>query len=222
MVVFAAFEVGSTPILFWLAEEGFAITVPLGYLVKALAYVPPFLMFGAVLYELCEKTFFASLNGFWIYTVIELLVQIPIAIYDYSSIDASPYWLLLLLHIGKALLNCLFFFFLILLVYLIFLKRSETHQKKFFGFGGSDTRALGAIAAAIALQDIILFIVSFAEHMKEKAQSYQSFDFADFQDILISLAFIALCAFISYCSGRFSMVVLSRRTALKDSSKKAD
>lgn len=213
MVLFGAVEVGATPFLTYLAEEGLALTVPLGYAAKALAYLPPFLMVGAVCYEMCNKPFFSALPFFWIYVVTELFGQIPFAAFSYSAVDSSPLWFLIIVYLAKSLLQSLLFFLFLLLGYLLFAKPQGTHAKSFFSLRAADTRALALTVGIIALQDLIVFIISFVEYLRDKFMQYYDFDGADFADILISVAFIAFCALIAFSAGRFAM----RRFCIQES-----
>ena len=202
MLVLGGLEVGLTPLLSYMAEERLALTVPMGYLAQAIAVLAPFLMLGAVAYAMCYSGFLASLPFFGIYTAIRVLMQFPLAIYEYSESLSSPYLFVLFVYILTSLLNIAVFFLLLLLGYLLFARGKNGHDERFFGCKGADTRILWLCVAAIAVQDIGVFIVEFIEHLKGKLWL---FDGGDFTDILISLFFILFCAILSFTAGRFAM-----------------
>lgn len=211
--LFGLLEAVFSPLLSHLADEGLAITVPLGYLAQALAVVAPFLMVGAVAHAMCGRPFGASLSFFGIYAAVKLLVQFPIAIYEYSESLSSPYLLVLGVYLLTAALDSLVFLCLLWLGYLLFARGECTHEIRFLGARGTDTRVLWLSVAAIAVQDVVLFVLSFIEHLRSKLYLFEA---ADLADILISLVFIALCALLSYAVGRFSMKAFGDHGAPED------
>jgi hypothetical protein len=90
MLLFGALEAGLTPLLSALAEEALAVTVPLGYLAQALAVIAPFLMIGAAV-RASENGFGAALPFFFIYLGVRVLMQFPLAIYEYSASLTKSY-----------------------------------------------------------------------------------------------------------------------------------
>ena len=202
MLIFGGLEAGLTPLLTFLGEEGLALAVPLYYFTKALAVIAPFLMMGGVAYAMCEGSFLSSLPFFGIYTAVRILLQFPLSLYEYSESLSSPYLLVLVVYLLTAILNAAVFFFLLLLGYLLFVRRGGGHEKRFFGISGADTRTLWLAVAVIAVQDTVVFAVGFIEHLKGKLWI---FDWADLTDALFSIAFIGLCALLSFAAGRFAM-----------------
>ena len=201
MLFFGAVEALFTPFLSYLAEEGLAITVPLGYLAQALAVIAPFLMLGAAI-RASEEGFSASLTYFFIYFGIRILMQFPLAIYEYSSSLTTPYLFVLFVYELTAILNCLFFFFLLFLGYLLFKGAKTKREPRFFGFGGKDTRILWLATLAITAQKTVLFIMSYIEHLKSKLWIFEG---EDAVDALFSILFIAFSTFLSFAVGRFAM-----------------
>lgn len=201
MLLFGALEAGLTPLLSALAEEALAVTVPLGYLAQALAVIAPFLMIGAAV-RASENGFGAALPFFFIYLGVRVLMQFPLAIYEYSASLTTSYLFVLFVYELTAILNSLFFFFLLLLGYLLFRGSEKKRDERFFGFGGKDTRMLWLSAFVIALQKTVLFIMSYLEHLGSKLWIFES---EDALDALLSVLFIALCTLLSYAVGRFAM-----------------
>ncbi len=201
MLFFGMLEAVLTPVLSFAADERLAITVPLGYLTQAVAVIAPFLMTGAAAFAMCEGGFSSSLPFLGIYTGARVLVQFPLAIYEYSESLSSPYLLVLFVRILTSLLNAAVFFLLLFLGYLLFARRGGRRDGRFFGFAGADTRILWLAVFAIAAQDLAVFIIDFIAHLKSKLWL---FDGGDFIDALISLLFIAFCALLAFLSGRFA------------------
>ncbi len=206
MVFFALVEVGLTPLLTYLADERLALTVPLGYFAQALAFIPSFLMIGAVAGKCVRTSFGASLDLFAIFAAVDLLGQFPLAYFAYDNALSTPFWLMLLVYLVLSLLHSAFFLLLLLLGYLLFTRGKATREERFFGFGGSDARMLTLAVLAIALQELILFIVDFYGHLKEKLFIFEA---VDLLDAFLSLLFIAFCMSLAFLSGRFGSRMLT-------------
>ncbi len=212
MIFFALVEIGLTPLLTYLADERLALTVPLGYLAQALAFIPPFLMIGAVAGKCARTSFGASLAFFAIFAAVDLLGQFPLAYFAYDNALSTPFWLMLLVYLALSLLHSAFFLLLLLLGYLLFARGKASLEERFFGFGGSDARMLTLAVLAITLQELVLFVMDFYAHLKEKLFIFEA---VDLLDAFLSLLFIAFCASVAFLSGRFGSRVLTL-------SKKAD
>ena len=212
MLFFGVSEVIFTPFLSYLAEEGLAITVPLGYLAQALAVIAPFLMLGAAI-RASEGGFSAALPFFFIYFGVRILMQFPLAIYEYSVSLSTPYLFVLFVYVLTAILNCLFFFFLLLLGFLLFKGNENKREPRFFGFGGKDTRILWLSTLAITTQKTVLFVISYIEHLKSKLWIFEG---KDALDALISVIFIAFCTLLSFAVGRFAMRVFSTESNVQE------
>lgn len=200
MLVFVLLKVLLTPLLTFVADEGLAITVPLAYFTQALAYIPPFLAIGITLCRRTVVPFPEALLYFAIFAGAELIGQFPLSYLAYTESISSPFWLYLLLYLGRSLVNSLFFLLLILLGYLLFVRKLPLAEKRFWGLGGSDAKGLLLSVLVIASQDVILFIIDFIEYLDEKLFLL---DGIDLLEGLYSLLFIALCALLAFCAGRF-------------------
>ncbi len=200
MLFFMVLETALTPLMTFLADEGFAVTVPLGYFLKALAYIPPFLMIGAVARKSVHAPFSSALIYFAIFAAADLIGQIPLAYDEYTTTISSPFWFLLIVYMIISLLHSSFFLVLLFLGYLLFTKRKETAEERFFGLGGSDVHMSLLAILAIAVQDLVVFAFSFFEYLDSKLFLI---DGIDILQGVFSLFFVLLCAFIAFCSARF-------------------
>ncbi len=200
MLFFVVFETVITPFMTFFADEGFAITVPLGYVLKAIAYIAPFLMIGAVARQSAERPFSHALLFFVIFAAADLIGQFPLAYEEYTSTISSPFWFLLIVYMIISLLHSSFFLVLLVLGYLLFTKRSESVEERFFGTKGSDVRMALLSIVVIALQDLVVFAFSFFEYLSDKLFLVDSIDILQG---IFSLFFVLLCSFIAFCSARF-------------------
>lgn len=200
MLFFVVLEAAVAPFMTFLADEGLALVVPLGYVLKAVGYISPFLMIGAVARRCASHTLSAALIYFAIFAAADLIGQFPLAYEEYTAAFSSPFWFLLIVYMIISLLHSSFFLILLLLGYLLFSKKEAIPQERFFTFRGKDFYMSALCIAVIALQDLILFLFSFFEYLDDKLFLI---DAVDIFEGLFSLVFIALCAFVSYASARF-------------------
>ena len=113
MLFFGALEAGLTPLLTYLGEEKLALATVLYYFTQALAVIAPFLMMGAAIYAARAFGFSKALPFVLIYLGVRVLMQFPLAIYEYAASLTDPYLFILLVYLFTAILNVLFFFFLV-------------------------------------------------------------------------------------------------------------
>ena len=190
-----------TPLLSYTANEGLAVTVPLGYCADAISVIAPFLTLGAMAYAFCEGGMARAFRFFSIFTLVKVFVAFPLSIIVYSEALSSPYALVLLVYIFSAISEAALLLLVFWIGTLLFGRGERTHEARFLGSDGTDARVLLFSVAVVAVEDILRFVFSFIEHLKEKLWI---FDAKDIEDIFISLLFIAACAFLSFLSGRFS------------------
>ena len=200
MIFFLLVKVGLTPLLTLAADEGLAITIPLGYFTQTLAYIPPFLAIGVTLCRMTRDTLPYSLFYFLLFAGVELLSQFPLSYFAYTASITTPFWVYLLLYLARSAVNSLFFLLLIFLGYFLFIRRVRTSEKGFFGLSGSDAKGLLLSVLVIASQDLVLFIIDFIEYLESKLFLL---DGIDILEAVFSLFFLALCALLAFCSGRF-------------------
>lgn len=201
MIFFALLEILATPLLTFLADERLALTVPLGYLAQAIAFIPPFLMIGAVAGKCLRAPFLYALDFFGIFALVDFVGQIPLAYFAYDNALSTPLWLMLLIYFGLSLLHSAFFLLLLFLGYLLFTKGKAQAEERFFGLRGSDARMLALAAAVIALQELVLFVMDFFGHLRDKLFIFEA---VDLLDAVLSLLFIALCTALAFTAGRFA------------------